>query len=94
MSRNNELRTILERTRELLGSSSDSDWSCMDVPDILRSVDAGLAALADDSTLDTNELVLLFLPTGPLQETAMSNGWSDEYLALSERFDAAIPKWR
>jgi hypothetical protein len=30
----------------------------------------------------------LFLPTGPLQELAMSGGWGDEFLALADRFEA------
>ena len=31
--------------------------------------------------------LLLYLPTGPLQEIAISNGWHDRYLFLSEKYD-------
>ncbi len=89
-----ELHLILSRCRELLTTSDDSIWSCLDVCAILLSVDAGLAALSTDSPIDVTELTLLFLPTGPLQETSMSNTWSDEYLTLSERFDVVISKWK
>ena len=30
---------------------------------------------------------IMFGPTGPIQEIAMSNGWVDEYMALSAEFD-------
>jgi hypothetical protein len=32
----------------------------------------------------------MFAPTGDLQETAMANGWSIEYLLLSAQFDSLI----
>jgi hypothetical protein len=33
------------------------------------------------------DLRVLFLPTGALQEIAISSGWSDRYLSLASRFD-------
>lgn len=30
---------------------------------------------------------ILFAPTGPIQEVAIANGWSEIYLKLSEEFD-------
>jgi len=32
-------------------------------------------------------LNMLFAPTGTFQEHSISNGWSNEYLALAEKFD-------
>ena len=87
------LLRILARCRELVANSDNSDWSCMDVPDILQSLDAGLVAVTANASPDVDELTLLFLPTGPLQETSMSNGWADEFLTLSAEFDALIVKW-
>jgi hypothetical protein len=40
--------------------------------------------------VERRHLQTLFAPTGPLQETSMSGGWADEFLALSDRFDKAI----
>ena len=87
------LLRVLERCRELVANSENSDWSCMDVPDILESLDAGLNAVNAETRPDVDELTLLFLPTGPLQETSMSNGWTGEFLTLSSEFDALIAKW-
>ena len=30
---------------------------------------------------------ILFAPTGPIQEIAISNGWHDPYMKLAEEFD-------
>lgn len=36
------------------------------------------------------DIVFQYLPTGPLQELSMSNGWDKVYLLLSEDFDRTI----
>ena len=87
------LLRLLSRCRELVVGSQDSDWSCMSVLDILQSLDAGLAAVRSGTRPDVEELTLLFLPTGPLQETSMSNSWAEEFLELSAEFDTLIAKW-
>ncbi|MET7426496.1 hypothetical protein [Dactylosporangium sp. NPDC005555] len=33
---------------------------------------------------------ILFAPTGPIQEVAISSGWGDAFLELADRFDAAM----
>ena len=33
---------------------------------------------------------VLFLPTGPLQELSLDEGWGDEFCALADRFDVAV----
>lgn len=35
-------------------------------------------------------LAILFAPTGPIQEVAISSGWGDAFLELADRFDAAM----
>ena len=30
------------------------------------------------------------LPTGPLQEASLDGGWGDAFVALADRFDAAM----
>ncbi|WP_194814929.1 hypothetical protein [Nocardia sp. XZ_19_385] len=32
-------------------------------------------------------LVVLFAPTGPLQDLSISSGWAERYLELAARFD-------
>jgi len=35
------------------------------------------------------ELSVIFTVTGPMQEVSLTSGWSQEFLDLAERFDAA-----
>ena len=35
-------------------------------------------------------MTVLFLPTGPLQELSLDEGWGDEFCALADRFDVAV----
>ncbi|MCA9013759.1 MAG: hypothetical protein KDA77_00380 [Planctomycetaceae bacterium] len=84
------LLTVLQQCRELTLASNDSDWSWMDVPKIIDSLDRSIRILQESRPLDLNELRFLFAPTGPLQETSMSNNWSDEFLLLAEQFDNII----
>lgn len=84
------LLKILRRVRELVARSEDSDWSCMDAKDILERLDHSIRRLEQFLAVDVDELRFLFVVTGPLQETSMSNGWSDEFLVLAEYFDEII----
>ena len=84
------LLAVLERCRELTAGSEDSDWSCMDVPDIVAMLDCSITCLRESSPVDVTELRFLFVVTGPLQETSMSNDWAQEFLLLAERFDQII----
>lgn len=65
---------------------SYSGWA--GVSGAYAELDVVLAALrgGDGSGVDS----IYFLPTGPLQELAISSGWGDEFLALADRFDAAV----
>jgi hypothetical protein len=37
-------------------------------------------------------LIVLFAPTGPIQEVSISSGWGNEFLDLAERFDRAVQR--
>lgn len=84
------LLTVLHRCRELTAASDDSDWSCMTVPEIVEMLDRSIVSLRESTPTDFKELEFLFVVTGPLQETSMSNNWSDEFLLLAEQFDDII----
>ena len=84
------LLKVLRRCRDLVARSEDSDWSCMDAKDILERLDHSIRQLEQSLTVEIDELRFLFVATGPLQETSMSNGWADEFLVLAERFDEII----
>ena len=86
------LLSVLQRCRELVTASEDSDWSCMDVADIVAMLGQAIRALEASSPVEINELRFLFVVTGPLQETSMSNGWAEEFLVLAARFDEIVGK--
>ena len=84
-----ELADALERTCELLGDSVDSDWSAEGAAKIRDRLLAILSDVRAAKPYDRDELVLQFFPASFVQETAMANDWSDEYLALAEVVDRA-----
>ncbi|MFX3633579.1 MAG: hypothetical protein ACE3L7_24825 [Candidatus Pristimantibacillus sp.] len=89
---NNLLVDLLWEVRKLIDSpDTDVTWSNY------RSVEEALSALntyinrlnkGDKSVF--SEIQLLFAPTGSLQEISISNGWSNEYIELSSRFDHIV----
>jgi hypothetical protein len=64
----------------------------MGVRELNAVLDAAAEMLEGGQLPDKRELDILFAPTGALQETAMSNGWSGDYLALSSQFDELIAR--
>jgi hypothetical protein len=48
--------------------------------------------IKSNQSIDRNHLALLFAPTGIIQECSISNGWDEQYLKLSEKFDRLIQK--
>lgn len=86
-----DLMHVLTRTRELIAlPDNDFAWSRWDDADeALREFDALVAEVEAGGR--PARLRLLFLPTGSLQELALSSGWGKAYLELAERFDATFP---
>jgi hypothetical protein len=60
------------------------------VSEIVAILDRGIESLERGTELNRDELRLLFAPTGDLQDTAMHNGWSRDYLLLAAEFDGLI----
>jgi hypothetical protein len=86
------LVAVLRRCRELTQLSKDSMYSYDSVVEIVSILDRGIDSLQCSAELNRNELILLFAPTGSLQETSMENGWVKEYLILSHEFDQFTAK--
>lgn len=82
---------VLGEVRELLARpDADYGWSSfLDAETALAEVD-GIADAVRSGRPTPALLSLLFAPTGPLQEVAISSGWGDEFVALADRFDAAV----
>jgi len=53
----------------------------------LKVVNQALKFFQDSTQPFPEEVAVYFGPTGPLQELAIANGWSEVYLLLSEEFD-------
>jgi hypothetical protein len=87
-----ELLDVLRRIRELLDHpDANFLWSSWeDADEALAEVDPLIQALEGGRLPARFSIDILFLPTGPLQETAMSSGWGDEFLSLASRCDGAL----
>jgi hypothetical protein len=80
-----EVRTLLARPE------NDFDWSSWeDETDALAEIDGILTSLRAGDLPDTMNLLILFAPTGPMQEVSLSSGWGNRFLELAERFDDAV----
>jgi hypothetical protein len=85
-----EMIAVLSRVKELLAQSQESLWASRTPAEVVAVLDRELRSLTESSCLrDKTELAYLFAPTGQIQEISLANQWSDEYLELSSRFDAA-----
>jgi hypothetical protein len=86
------LRSVLEEARELL-AAADNDFtrsSWQDRDDALSEIDTLLSELRSGIAPSILTLHVLFAPTGPIQEVSLSSGWGDAFIALADRFDAAM----
>lgn len=84
------LKQILSRTIQLLAKSQPSDWTPFSPEEVTEDLLKAVRAIDEDSPVDKNTLKMHFTPTGPLQEIAMSNDWTNEYLQLADHFDKKI----
>jgi hypothetical protein len=86
------LVAVLLETRALLANPENnflwSSWE--DSSDALEEIDGLLGQLKAGIIPNAGSLNVLFLPTGDIQEVAISSGWGDEFLELANRFDAAM----
>jgi hypothetical protein len=94
MSDQAELAAVLQRVAQLLADDdANTSWSSYETDELRDEVSRLLGRAESGEPLTEAQWHLaqyLFLPTGPLQETAISSGWGDEFLQLADRADAAI----
>ena len=84
------LREVLDRVRQFVERSSQSNWTSYAPAEISADLGAAISRLEQGELVATDHLRMLFAPTGPIQETAMSNKWPYDYLKLSSEFDDLI----
>ncbi len=84
------LLEVLRDVRAMLAlAGNDFTWSSfVDGPAALDEIDRMIDGVLAGGT--PSGLSILFAPTGPIQEVALSSGWGDEFLELADRFDAAM----
>ena len=83
-----ELVEILKKIKGKITDSSDMAWTSYETSKQLRDeLELYINELQAGNTASMEKMKILFLPTGTLQEHSTSNGWADEFLDLSEKFD-------
>jgi len=88
--KNQELIAVLKECPAYVEVSDDSDYAGEGVDRIAKRLRRDIARFEKGKRIIRFRLKLLFLPTGPLQDTSIDNGWGDEFVALAARFDSAI----
>ncbi|MHA1989025.1 MAG: hypothetical protein ACW98D_20585 [Promethearchaeota archaeon] len=66
-------------------------WSTIDTKEeLLLELENHIQRFQNNDFSSIEQLIGLFLPTGDLQEIAISSGWGEEYLSISKKFDDLI----
>ncbi len=86
------LLDIFQRARDLVARpENDFSWSSWrDIDDALEEIDGILGQLQAGDVPHKFNMSILFAPTGPMQELALSSGWGNRFLGLATEFDAAF----
>lgn len=85
-----ELVDVLKECLAFTRKSEDSVFEGIIASELAETLQRAIVRLERGKRINKLKLSLLFLPTGSLQEIAIENGWGDEYIALSTRFDSSI----
>jgi hypothetical protein len=85
------LDVLAESRRWLSLPGNDYTWSSWrDREHAVGELDALVARVRAGGELPVWGIDVLFLPTGPMQEVALSSGWGDEFVDLANRVDVAL----
>jgi hypothetical protein len=83
-----ELIEIMKKLKAKITDDSDMVWTGYETSNQLRDeLEVYINELQAGNTSSVEKIRSLLLPTGTLQEHSVSNGWGDEFLDLSEKFD-------
>jgi hypothetical protein len=83
---------IFQRARDLVAlPQNDFSWSSWrDTAHALDEVDEIIAQLQRGEAPSALQMNVLFAPTGPMQELALSSGWGNRFLQLASEYDDAV----
>ena len=90
MKKSEELKHVLEKVISHLSESDESDWSPLTPTEVINKLQNQIDMINNNHSINKDLLRLEFAPTSTIQEIAMANGWSDEFLELSAKFDKLI----
>jgi hypothetical protein len=79
-----KLISALEETLLLLRNSHSSDWAPMPLEELIEKIEVEIIKAKNSQPMNSEILRLLFAPTGAIQEAAIDNGWTEQYLKISE----------
>lgn len=83
-----ELIIIIQHIKIYLSDDSDMSWTGYRSAEKLRNkLDDFMVKLQKGSLKVLDKIKFEFLPTSSFCEHALSNGWSDDYNKLADRFD-------
>ncbi len=91
MSTEKELITLLETIESKITSETNIVWAKYDtIEELLEELEKIKIGVRSQNPEAIEDLKTLFAPTGSFQEMSIDNGWGDEYIELSEKFDQLI----
>jgi len=85
-----DLIKLLEEVDDLLTKNDNISLFGLSAAEGSMDLRIAIEGLKAKRKIDKKHIKSLFAPTGLIQECAMANGWADQYLELSDRFDELI----
>ena len=83
-----KLLAVLGATRAFVTMSTREGWPDEKPDECTEVLDKMMAHIINPEKNQNPEYCSIqFLPTGPIQEIAISNGWHDQYMDLSTQYD-------
>ena len=92
MNSNRKLTDLLVAVKGFLFKYDNMSFDGLSPAEIGMDLGIVIEQLQNGERIDKEYLTALFAPTAPIQECAMANEWTDEYLRLSGEFDDLIKK--
>ncbi|WP_127492981.1 hypothetical protein [Paenibacillus glycanilyticus] len=88
----NKIIYLLEELRARVESPlTDLFWSSYNsVSEILEEIDSYVIRLSAMDIDVMKDIQFFIAPTGSMQEISISNGWSDEFIVITEKLDQLI----
>jgi hypothetical protein len=75
--------------KEHITDNSDMTFCHFETPaELIQFLDMCISEIERSNLEIIDDLALEFAPTSSLQEHSLSNGWSDDYLIITEEFDS------